>query len=201
MKLVVLSFWEKQLERRCCFVMYKWERLLIPQLGGSFEVMQNMNPGEQWKLRASRVSSILKVKHYCLTAAKHFKKETKLGESVVIIPTRSKGSCFLFFLNKLDSIFESEFFDKMRASSLRLAVNREKCTWLNHSRFLTSLSTCIHESFTENYFYTSYMWALEKCMSFINSARNLSYQISFWKLSKIMIMHTSVLNLVPEHRM
>ena len=63
----------------------------------------------------------------------------------------------MFLLNKLDSIFESEFFDKMRASSLRLAENREEGTRLNHSRFLASLSTFIHESFAENYIDISYM--------------------------------------------
>ena len=98
-------------------------------------------PSEQWKLGASRVSSI----------------RTKLGASVVIIPTRGEGSCFLFLLDKLDSIFESEFFDKMRVSSLRLAENREEGTRLNHLRFLASLSTCIHESFIENYVDISYM--------------------------------------------
>ena len=80
---------------------------------------------------------------------KYFKKETKLGASVVIIPTQREGSCFLFLLDKLDSIFESEFFDKMRASSLRLAENREEGTWLDHSRFITSPSSCIHESFVK----------------------------------------------------
>ena len=97
---------------------------------------------------------MLKVKHYCPTTAKHFKKETMLGASVV---NSERGSCFLFLLDKLDSIFESEFFDRMRASSLRLAVNREEGTWLDYSRFLASLSTCIHEYFAENYFYMSYM--------------------------------------------
>ena len=87
-------------------------------------------------------------------------------------------------MDKLDSIFESEFFDKMRASFLRLAENREEGTWLNHSRFLASLSTCIHESFIENYVDISYMRALEKCMSFINNARNLSYQIGLVKAVK-----------------
>ena len=72
-------------------------------------------------------------------------------------PNSKRGSCFLFLLDKLDSIFEFEFFDKMRVGSLRLALNREEGTWLNHSRFLASLNTCIHESFAENYFYMSYM--------------------------------------------
>ena len=62
---------------------------------------------------------------------------------------------YFFWINF--SIFESEFFDKMRASSLRLVVNREEGTWLNHSRFLASLSTCIHESFTKNYLDILYM--------------------------------------------
>ena len=93
---------------------------------------------------------MLKVKYYCPTIAKHFKKETKLGASVVIIPTRREGSCFLFLLDKLDSIFESKFFDKMRANFLRLAENREEGTWLNYSRFLASLNTCIHESFAKS---------------------------------------------------
>ena len=106
-------------------------------------------PWEQQKLGASRVSSIPRVKNYCPTTAKHFKKEIKLGASVVIIPTQSKGSCFLFLLDELDSIFEYEFFDKMRASSLRLAENREVATWLGHSRFLASFSAFIHESFVK----------------------------------------------------
>ena len=69
----------------------------------------------------------------------------------------------------------------MRASSLRLAENKEEGTRLNHSRFLASLSTCIHESFIENYVDISYMRALEKCMSFTNNAHNLSYQIGLVK--------------------
>ena len=101
-------------------------------------------PEEQRKLGASRVFSILRVKHYYSTTVKHFKKKDKLGASVVIIPTRREGSCFLFFLDKSKSIFESEFFDKMKASSLRLAENGEEGTWLDHSKFLASLSTCIH---------------------------------------------------------
>ena len=82
---------------------------------------------------------------------------TKLGASIVIIPTRREGSCFLFLLDKLDSVFESEFFDRMRASSLRLTLNREEGTWLYHSRFLASLSTFIHESFVKNCFDISYV--------------------------------------------
>ena len=111
-----------------------------------------MNLEEQQKLGAGRVSSMLRVMHYCPMIAKHFKKETKLGVSVVIIPTQREGSYFLFLLDKLDSIFESKFFDRMRASSLRLVENREEGTWLDHSRFRASLSTCIHESFTKNHF-------------------------------------------------
>ena len=54
-------------------------------------------PEEQQKLGASRVSSMLRVKHYCPTTAKNFKKETKLGALVVIIPTRREGLAFCFF--------------------------------------------------------------------------------------------------------
>ena len=89
---------------------------------------------------ASRVSSMLRVKYYCPMTIKHFKKETKLGTSVVIIASQREGSCFLFLLDKLDSIFESEFFDKMRASSLRFVMNREESTWLDHLRFVASLT-------------------------------------------------------------
>ena len=85
---------------------------MIPQLGGNFEVMRNMNLEEQQKLGAGRVSSMLRVKHYCPTVVKHFKKKDKLGASIVIILTRREGSCFLFLLDKLDSIFEFEFFDR-----------------------------------------------------------------------------------------
>ena len=63
----------------------------------------------------------------------------------------------MFLLDELDSIFEYEFFDKMRASSLRLVINRGEGTWQDHSRFLASFSTCIHESFIKSYFYISYM--------------------------------------------
>ena len=70
------------------------------------------DPDEQLKLGADRVFFILRVKHYCPTTAKHFKKKYKLGASVVIIPTRREGSCFLFLLDKLDLIFEFEFFDR-----------------------------------------------------------------------------------------
>ena len=55
------------------------------------------DPEEQQKLEADRVSSILRVKHYCPMTAKHFKKETKLGASVVIIPTRRERLTFYFF--------------------------------------------------------------------------------------------------------
>ena len=124
---------------------------------------------------------MLRIKHYCPTTAKHFRKETKLGASVVIILTRGEGFCFLFFLDKLYQIFESEFFNKMRVSSLRLAENREEDTRLNHSRFLASLSTCIHESFAKNYVDILYMRALEKCMSFTNSAHKLELSNQFLK--------------------
>ena len=65
---------------------------------------------------------------------------SKLGASVVIILTQREGSCFLSLLDKLDSIIESEFFDKMRASSLRFVMNREESTWLDHLRFVASLT-------------------------------------------------------------
>ena len=72
----------------------------------------------------------------------------------------------------------------MRASSLRLVENREEDTRLNHSRFLVSLSTYIHESFVKNYVDISYMLALEKCMSFTNSAHKLELSNQFLKAFK-----------------
>ena len=89
---------------------------------------------------------MLRVKHYCPTTIKHFRKETEPGTSVVIIPTQREGSCFLFLFDKLDSIFESEFFDKMRVSSLRFILSGEEGTWLDHSKFIASPSSCVHES-------------------------------------------------------
>ena len=65
--------------------------------GAILKIIWCDEPKEQRKLRASRVSSLLRVKHYCPTIAKHFKKETKLGASVVIIPTRREGLAFCFF--------------------------------------------------------------------------------------------------------
>ena len=116
--------------------------------------------------------------------SKTFQEKTKLGASVVIIPTQREGSCFLFLSDKLDSIFEPEFFDKMRVNSLRLAENREEGTRLNHSRFIASFSSCIHESFAENYVDISYMRALEKCMSFTNSTYKLELSNQFLKAFK-----------------
>ena len=84
-------------------------------------------------------------------------------------PNSKRESYFLFFWDKLDSTFEFEFFDRIRVSSLRLTLNGEESTWLDHSRFLVSLSTCIHESFAKNYFDISCIWALKKCMSFTNT--------------------------------
>ena len=72
----------------------------------------------------------------------------------------------------------------MRVNSLRLAENREEGTRLNHSRFLASLSTCIHESFAKNHVGISYIYALEKCMSFINSAHKLELSNQFLKVFK-----------------
>ena len=72
----------------------------------------------------------------------------------------------------------------MRVSSLRLVKNREKGTRLNHSRFLASLSTCIHESFAKNHVGISYIYALEKCMSFTNNAHKLKSSNQFLKAFK-----------------
>ena len=72
----------------------------------------------------------------------------------------------------------------MKAGSLRLALNREEGTWLNHSRFLASLNTCIHESFVNNHVGISYIYALEKCMSFTNSAHKLKSSNQFLKAFK-----------------
>ena len=77
--------------------MHEQEGPSNPQLGGSFEIMRNLNLENNENWGASRVSSILKVKHYYPTTAKHFKKETKLGASVVIIPTRRESLAFYFF--------------------------------------------------------------------------------------------------------
>ena len=106
-------------------------------------------PEEQQKLRAGRVSSILRVKHYCPTTAKHFEKKLSWEHMLSLSQLEERDLTFYFFWINF-SIFESEFFDKMRASSLRLAENREEGTRLNHSRFLASLDTCIHESFVKN---------------------------------------------------
>ena len=83
---------------------------------------------------------MLRFKQYYPTTAKHFKKKDKLGASIVIILTQREGFYFLSLLDKLDSIVESEFFDKMRASFLRFVMNREESTWLNHLRFVASLT-------------------------------------------------------------
>ena len=72
----------------------------------------------------------------------------------------------------------------MRASSLRLVENKEEGTRINHSRFLASLSTCIHESFAKNHVGISYIYALEKCMSFTNSAHKLKSSNQFLKAFK-----------------
>ena len=135
---------------------------------------------------------MLRVKHYCPMTTKHSKKETKPEAPIVIILIWSwEDLTFHFFWIKwpqqqslIGSTFEFGFFDKMRVSSLRLAVNREEGTWLDHSRFLTSLSTCIHESFIKNYVGISYIWALEKCMSFTNSAQKLELSNQFLKAFK-----------------
>ena len=93
MKLVALSFQEKQI----LFYDARARSLSNPQPGGSFEIMRNLNLENNENWGASRVSSMLKVKHYYPTTAKHFKKETKLGASVVIIPTRREGLTLCFF--------------------------------------------------------------------------------------------------------
>ena len=77
--------------------MHEREGLSNPQLGGSFEIMRNLNLENNENLGTSKVSSMLKIKHYCPTTAKYFKKETKLGASVVIIPTQRESLAFCFF--------------------------------------------------------------------------------------------------------
>ena len=84
----------------------------------------------------------------------------------------------------IDSTFEFGFFDKMRVGYLRLAVNKEEGTWLDHSIFLTSLSTCIHESFAKNYLDISCIWSIEKCMPFTNSTHKLELSNQFLKAFK-----------------
>ena len=84
----------------------------------------------------------------------------------------------------IDSTFEFRFFDKIRVSSLRFGLNKEEGIWLDYSRFLASISTCIHESFAKNHVGISYIYALEKCMSFINSAHKLKSSNQFLKAFK-----------------
>ena len=139
---------------------------MFPQPGGSFENHVKDEPWEQRKWGASRVSSMLRVSIIVLQQQSISKKETKLGASVVIILTQREGSCFLSLLDKLDSIVESEFFDKMRTSSLRFILNREESTWLNHSRFIASLTRLLWK----HYVGILYIKALEKYMSFTNGA-------------------------------
>ena len=74
-------------------------------------------------------------------------KKLSCGHLLSSSQLKEKGLAFCPFLDKLDSIVESEFFDKMRVSSLIFVLNKEESTWLNHSRFITSFSSCIHESF------------------------------------------------------
>ena len=115
--------------------------------------------------------------------SKAFQEKTKLGASVVIIPTRREGLTFYFFwINWTQFLNMNPLIDE--ASSLRLAENREEGTRLNHSRFLASISTCIHESFANNHFDISYIYILEKYMSFINSAHVLVLSKSVLKAFK-----------------
>ena len=82
MKLVALSFQEKQM----LFCDARARRSIQSSTRGQFEIMRNLNLENNENWGASRVSSMLRVKHYCPTIAKHSKKETKLGAPVVIIP-------------------------------------------------------------------------------------------------------------------
>ena len=133
-----LHFQEKQFERRRFRV--------FPQPGGSFEIMWEMNreTGAKQSLFHDEGQALLSYDNKAFQ-----RKKLSWGHLLSSSRLKEKGLAFLSLLDKLDSIVESEFFDKMRASSLRFVLNKEESTWLNHSRFIASLSSCIHECFVK----------------------------------------------------